>query len=157
MIPSDRPEGEMDIEKIQSLLPHRYPFLLVDRVLKIEPGPDPSKRLGRKVRALKNVTANEPFFPGHFPSWKIMPGVLQVEALAQAAALASILPSDSKFDVAIASISNAKFRRPVVPGDQLILTAEILKEKGPMISVRAVAFVDDHKVAEMELMARVFV
>ena len=157
MIPSNRPEGEMDIEKIQSLLPHRYPFLLVDRVLSVEPGPDPAKRLGRKVRALKNVTANEPFFQGHFPKWKIMPGVLQVEALAQAAALASILPTDSKFDVAIASIANAKFRRPVVPGDQLLLTAEILKEKGPMISVRAEAFVDDQKVAEMELMARVFV
>lgn len=157
MIPIERPAGEMDIEKIQSLLPHRYPFLLVDRVLEILPGPDPKARQGRKIRALKNVTANEPFFEGHFPNWKIMPGVLQVEALAQAAALASILPTDSKFDVAIVSITNAKFRRPVVPGDQLILTAEILKERGPMISVGATAFVEDQKVAEMELMARVFV
>lgn len=147
----------MDIEKIQSLLPHRYPFLLVDRVLSVEPGPDPNQRVGRKIRAIKNVTANEPYFPGHFPKWKIMPGVLQVEALAQAAALACILPTDSKFDVAIASINNAKFRRPVVPGDQLLLTAEITKARGPMISVRAEAFVDNQLVAEMELMARVFV
>ncbi len=110
----------MDIGAILKQLPHRYPFLLVDRVLECHPG--------KTIRALKNVTINEPFFPGHFPHRPVMPGVLILEALAQAAGIlafrtADVIP-DEKTRFFFVGIDNARFRRPVEPGDQLILHAE---------------------------------
>ncbi len=108
----------MDIKEILEHLPHRYPFLLVDRVLEIEPG--------RRIVALKNVTFNEPFFPGHFPGHPIMPGVRIIEALAQAAAILTF-KSTEKLDgrlVYFVGIDDARFKSPVVPGDQLILEAQ---------------------------------
>ena len=112
----------MDIKEILQYLPHRYPFLLVDRMLEIEPGV--------RARGLKNVTMNEPFFPGHFPHHPVMPGVLIIEAMAQAAALLSFKSTGVKPDdnsvVYFAGIDNARFKRPVVPGDQLIFDVEIV-------------------------------
>jgi 3-hydroxyacyl-[acyl-carrier-protein] dehydratase len=108
----------MDIKEILEHLPHRYPFLLVDRVLEIEPG--------KRIVALKNVTFNEPFFPGHFPGYPIMPGVMIIEALAQAAAILTF-KSTEKLDgrlVYFVGIDDARFKSPVVPGDQLILEAQ---------------------------------
>lgn len=142
-----------DVVKIQEILPHRFPFLLVDRVLEIKPGADASTRVGRKVKALKNVTVGEAHFVGHFPKRPVMPGVLIVEAMAQAGALAFFDPSYQDVDVAITSVNNAKFRRPVVPGDQLILTAEITKHRRQMVAISCEAHVDNIKVAEAEIMA----
>ena len=108
---------QMDIHAILEHLPHRYPFLLVDRVLSIEPG--------KEIVALKNVTINEPFFPGHYPHHPVMPGVLIIEAMAQVAALLSFKSMDSKPDdksvYYFAGIDGARFKRPVTPGDQLII------------------------------------
>lgn len=146
----------MDIQKIQEILPHRFPFLLIDRVLELKEGPDPTKRLGRSAKVIKNVTMNEHYFAGHFPQQAVMPGVLQIEAMAQASAVACVLPGDQKLNVVIASISDAKFRKIVVPGDQLEITAEITRERGLMFSARAVCYVDGQKVSEVDLMARVF-
>ncbi len=149
-------EPVMTCEDIESILPHRYPFLLVDRVDEILPGPDPKKRLGRKIRAVKNVTVNEPFFQGHFPSWKVMPGVLQLETMAQAAALGAIIEGDGSFDVAIVACDKARFRQPVVPGDTLEIVAEIVKDRGMMFSAKGEIYVKGKLVSEAELMARVF-
>lgn len=126
----------LNIEDILKFLPHRYPFLLVDRVLALE--------AGRSIRALKNVTFNEEFFQGHFPLARIMPGVLIVEAVAQAGGILvyhSIPDPQSKF-MLLSKIEDTKFRRPVVPGDQLRLEAELLKVKGRFHQLRGRAFVD---------------
>lgn len=138
----------MDVIEIQKVLPHRYPFLLVDRVVEFEP----SKRL----QGYKNVTANEQFFNGHFPGHPVMPGVLVLEALAQACALLAYKSTqlDPKaWVVYLMSIDGAKFRRPVVPGDQLVLTAEVLRQKGMIWKQRATATVDGKVAAEAEFMA----
>ena len=138
----------MDIHQILEYLPHRYPFLLVDRVLDIVPG--------EKIRVLKNVTMNEPFFPGHYPHHPVMPGVLVIEALAQAAALLSFNTMGSKPDensvVYFVGIDNARFKRPVGPGDQLILEVSILLRKRGIWKFAAKASVDDQTAAEAELM-----
>ncbi len=149
-------EVVLNTEQIEAILPHRYPFLLVDRVVQLTPGPDPTRRLGRKAVCIKNVTATEPHFTGHFPHWKVMPGVLQIEALAQASALAAVLETDRNFDVVIAAISEARFRKPVVPGDTLELHAEIIKEKGVVFVAQTTAYVDGEKVVEANLTARAF-
>lgn len=141
------------LEKIKSILPHRYPFLLIDRVISIEEGPSPDSREGRVLKALKNVTVNEEFFNGHFPYRSIMPGVLILEAMAQAGALANHSSFDPDMDFMIASISAAKFRRPVVPGDQLILHAYIEKVKGKIKKINCKAEVDGDVVAEAQIMA----
>ena len=138
----------MDINEILQYLPHRYPFLLVDRVLEMEPG--------KRVLALKNVTMNEPFFPGHFPHHPVMPGVLIIEAMAQAAALLSFKSSGVKPDensvVYFAGIDNARFKRPVVPGDQLLFDMTITHAKRNIFKYRGVARVGDEIAAEAELM-----
>jgi 3-hydroxyacyl-[acyl-carrier-protein] dehydratase len=137
----------ISVEGIMKRLPHRFPFLLVDRVTEIHPG--------RSIVALKNVSANEPFFQGHFPDRKIMPGVLIVEAIAQAGGILlfhSIPDPERKF-VVLSKISNARFRKPVVPGDQLILEAEILKLKSRFCHLRGRATVDGEVAAEGELVA----
>ena len=137
----------MDIREIVRNLPHRYPFLLLDRVLEIDPG--------KRVVALKNVTYNEPFFPGHFPGEPIMPGVLIIEAMAQAGAvllLHDMADRDDKL-VFFTGIDKARFRRTVVPGDQLRLTVEILKSRPTACKLRGIAEVDGRKVAEAEIMS----
>ncbi|MER2563170.1 MAG: 3-hydroxyacyl-ACP dehydratase FabZ [Myxococcaceae bacterium] len=140
----------MDITEIRKLLPHRYPFLLVDRVVEIEPE--------KKLVGFKNVTANEEFFNGHFPGHPVMPGVLILEALAQACALlayksAAMDPKD--YVVYLMSIDGAKFRKPVVPGDRLTLTAEVIRHKASVWKQRGVATVDGQVVAEAEFLATV--
>ena len=141
----------MDILEILEYLPHRYPFLLVDRVLQLEEG--------RRILALKNVTMNEPFFPGHFPHHPVMPGVLIVEAMAQAAALLSFKSHGVKPDenqvVYFAGIDNARFKRPVVPGDQLLLEATITQAKRGIYKYKAQARVGDQLAAEGELMCAI--
>jgi len=144
------------IEKILSILPHRYPFLLVDRVDEFQEGPNPPSRAGRRLRATKNVSFNEPFFQGHFPHRPVMPGVLIVEAMAQAAALACFRVEEVPQDVAIAGIRSAKFRIPVSPGQVLDLRAHIVKDRGQMLLTECQAFVDGKLAAETELLAKVF-
>jgi 3-hydroxyacyl-[acyl-carrier-protein] dehydratase len=138
----------MDINHILRKLPHRYPFLLVDRVLELEKGV--------RIKALKNVTMNEPFFPGHFPVRPVMPGVLMLEALAQAAALLSFESLDSPpsddMVVYFAGIDNARFKRPVGPGDQLILEASIDRHKAGIYRYKSRAVVDGQIAVEAELM-----
>ncbi len=147
-----------DVEHIMRLLPHRFPFLLVDRVERLERPPTyPNEnRVGCKLWATKCVTFNEPYFTGHFPHKPIMPGVLQVEAMAQAAALICVDPDGPKLDVLIASIKEAKFRRAVVPGDVLEIFAEIKKDRGSMVIVKCEARVRGNLVAEAEVLAKVF-
>ncbi|MEI6599413.1 MAG: 3-hydroxyacyl-ACP dehydratase FabZ [Comamonadaceae bacterium] len=137
----------MDIHKILKQLPHRYPFLLVDRVLEIDKG--------KSIRALKNVTINEPFFEGHFPNRPVMPGVLMLEALAQASALLSFdaldaLPDD-KMIYYFAGMEGVRFRRPVEPGDQLILEAQILRMKAGIFKFKTRALVGTDIAVEAEL------
>lgn len=134
-----------DIEWIKSVLPHRYPFLLVDRVSSLEPG--------ARIEAIKNVTVNEPFFIGHFPEQPVMPGVLVVEALAQAAGILLIhdRPDRDSHLIYLAGVENAKFRRPVVPGDQLVMEVEILRSRRSFAKVQGTARVDDRIVVEATL------
>ena len=138
----------MDIHQILKKLPHRYPFLLVDRVLDIEKG--------KRIRALKNVTMNEPFFTGHFPHRPVMPGVMMVEAMAQAAALLSFDALDVQLDedtvYYFAGIDRARFKRPVEPGDQLILDVTIDRMKAGILKFKGRALVGDEVVAEADLM-----
>jgi 3-hydroxyacyl-[acyl-carrier-protein] dehydratase len=138
----------LDIQHILRKLPHRYPFLLVDRVIELE------KNVS--IRALKNVTINEPFFPGHFPIRPVMPGVLMLEALAQAAALLSFesLGTDPGEDTVVyfVGIDNARFKRPVVPGDQLILEARIDRAKAGIYRYKTRATVDGQLAVEADLM-----
>lgn len=138
----------MDIQYILRKLPHRYPFLLVDRVLEFEKDV--------RIKALKNVTINEPFFGGHFPSRPVMPGVLMLEALAQAAALLSFesMGTDPGDDTVVyfVGIDGARFKRPVGPGDQLILEARIDRAKAGIYKYKTRASVDGHTVVEAELM-----
>ncbi len=137
------------VEEILRFLPHRYPFLLVDRVIGIEPG--------RSIRAIKNVTANESFFEGHFPEVKIMPGVLIVEAVAQAGGilLYHSLPEPKTKLVVLSKIQNIKFRRIVVPGDQLDLYAEIVKVRAKFATIKGRASVNNEIVAEGEISAAI--
>ena len=141
--------------EILKLLPHRFPFLLVDRIEELQT-PTPGSRVGRKCRGIKCVTINEPFFPGHFPHRPVMPGVLQVEAMAQVAALSCVDPTGPKMDVAIAGISNARFRRPVVPGDVMEITTEVLKDRSQILVLKCEARVDGQVVCEAELIAKMF-
>ena len=145
-----------DISDILRILPHRFPFLLVDRVDVLDRDLKAKNRVGWKIRAIKNVTFNEPFFPGHFPHRPVMPGVLQIEAMAQAGCLAVVDPNGPEMDVAIAGINEARFRRPVVPGDQLVLTAEIVKDRGQIMVLRCQMHVDGDLAAEAEMIAKVF-
>ncbi len=140
----------IDQLEIQKLLPHRYPFLLVDRVTEVVPG--------QKLIAYKNVTINEPFFQGHFPGHPVMPGVLILEALAQGAAILAYKSAgiDPEKQVTyLMSIDGAKFRKPVVPGDRLQLEVQVIKHKGSIWKQRGIATVDGVKVAEAEFLATV--
>ncbi len=145
----------LDASEILQLLPHRFPFLLVDRVNELKRGEGPS-RVGTRIRAIKNVTFNEPYFPGHFPHRPVMPGVLQIEAMAQVAALACVDKDGERMDVAIAGVDGARFRRPVVPGDTLEIEAEVVKDRGQILLVRCVARVRGQVVCEGEMIAKMF-
>ena len=140
--------NQMDIHEILKHLPHRYPFLLVDRVLSCEPG--------KSIHAYKNVSINEPFFVGHFPHHPVMPGVLIMEALAQAAGILSFktmgeMPSDDSVFYFV-GIDNARFKKPVSAGDQLHFHVEITRQMRGIWKYRAVAKVDGEVVAEADLM-----
>lgn len=135
----------LDIKEIQEIIPHRYPMLLLDRVEELEPG--------KRVVAIKNVTINEQFFQGHFPVEPVMPGVLMIEALAQAGAVAILSMEEFKGKIAyFAGINKAKFRKKVVPGDTLKLEVEIIKLKGSAGIGKGVAYVEGKKAVEAELM-----
>jgi 3-hydroxyacyl-[acyl-carrier-protein] dehydratase len=138
----------LDIHQILEKLPHRYPFLLVDRVLEVEPG--------KYAKALKNVSINEPFFVGHFPVRPVMPGVLLIEALAQAAAILAFVTQGSAAGddkvVYLVGIDGARFKRPVEPGDQLVLEAWVERIKGGIHKYRTRASVDGQLAAEAEIM-----
>lgn len=134
----------MDINAIKKALPHRYPFLLVDRVIEIEPG--------KRIKALKNVTVNEPFFQGHFPTQPVMPGVLILEAMAQAGGIMMLESTGDQGAICyLTTVDKAKFRRPVVPGDQLVLEVELERVVGKMGRVKGQALVDGAVVAEAVL------
>ncbi len=140
----------INIEKILKCLPHRYPLLLVDKVIFLEPN--------KKIIAVKNVTFNEPHFLGHFPDHPIMPGVLIIEALAQAGALMVTTAPDFKAEeklVYFMSIDGAKFRKPVIPGDVLELHVEAIQNRGAVWKLAAVAMVNGQKVAEAKLSAMI--
>ena len=138
------------LDDIKRVLPHRYPFLLVDRILSIE--------LGQHIVGLKNVTVNEPFFSGHFPNNPIMPGVLIVEAMAQVAGILALLTTPENLgnqNIFLMSLDKVRFRRPVVPGDQLILDLKVLRGGKKFFKMEGKATVDDTLVAEAELVAMV--
>ncbi len=147
-------KNSVEIGEILNRLPHRQPFALIDRVLEIH-DPGGQSKVGRRVRALKNVTYNEPFFAGHFPNRPIMPGVLIMEAMAQAAAMACAREGDPKMDIVVARFSEVKFHRPVVPGDQLITEAEVIKQREKFFFNRVRATVDGELVTEFEILASV--
>ncbi len=135
---------ELSIEEILNLLPHRYPFLLVDKILEQEEN---------KIIGVKNVTINEPFFQGHFPVHPVMPGVLIIEAMAQVGGVLMFSKDENKGKIPLfAGIDKARFKKPVRPGDQLIIKVEILKMKRGIGKAKAEAYVDDNLVAEAELL-----
>ena len=134
----------MNIEEIQKILPHRYPFLLVDRILEMSE---------KRVVGIKNVTYNEPFFPGHFPGHPVMPGVLILEAMAHVAVCLALSVPGSRGKIPyFMGVNKAKFRKPVVPGDQLVTEINILKSKSKVCQVKAVARVNGEVVTEAELL-----
>lgn len=138
----------LDIQEIIKLLPHRYPFIMIDRILELTPG--------EKVIALKNVTINEPFFQGHFPENPIMPGVLIIEAMGQAGAVlaAKSLERESHDSlIYFMGMDKVKFRKPVIPGDQLIFEMKFLKQRRNVFRMSGTAYVDEKVVAQAELMA----
>jgi len=137
----------LDIQAIREILPHRYPMLLVDAILELEED---------RIVGIKNVTANEPFFPGHFPDFPVMPGVLIVEAMAQVAGVLVLksIPDRHRKLVLLASVEQAKFRRPVLPGDQLRIEMKVTKRKASVAKMYGTATVDGNVVAEAELMCK---
>ncbi len=139
----------LDINEIQKILPHRPPFLLVDRILELEPQ--------KRIVGIKNVTINEPFFTGHFPNFPVMPGVLIVEAMAQTGGvlvLRDVPDADSKL-VFFAAIEEAKFRRPVFPGDQLRLEVEVLSRRATFCRMKGKALVDGQLAAEAVILCKI--
>jgi 3-hydroxyacyl-[acyl-carrier-protein] dehydratase len=135
----------LDIQQIQQIIPHRYPFLLVDRILEVEEG--------KRAVGIKNVSANEAFFAGHFPEYPVMPGVLIVEALAQVGAVAMLMKEENRGRLAFfTGIDNCRFKKQVKPGDQLRLEVEMIRFKGMIGKGKGVATVDGELVCETEIM-----
>ena len=146
-VADEKPAGKtMDILEIMSILPHRYPFLLIDRVVEIEPK--------QRIVAIKNVTFNEPHFQGHFPDYPIMPGVLMVEAIAQAggALLLTEIPDRANKLMVFTGIDSAKFRKPVVPGDQVRIEVKVLNWRSTAVRMQGMATVDGKLVCEAVVM-----
>jgi len=144
----EKMDNVFDIQEIMKLLPHRYPFIMIDRILELTPG--------EKVVALKNVTINEPFFQGHFPENPIMPGVLIIEAMGQAAAVLAAKSLDRESHgslIYFMGMDKVKFRKPVTPGDQLIFEMKFLKKRRKVFKMSGTAYVDKKVVAQAELMA----
>ncbi len=140
----------LDVKEIMGVLPHRHPFLFVDRIIELEEG--------RRIVGIKNVTINEPFFQGHFPGEPVMPGVLVVEAIVQTAGVLAYRSMGKEAEgkgVYFMSINRVKFRRPVVPGDQLRLELDVVKHRGFIWAFKGKAFVEDQVVAEAEFMATI--
>ncbi len=137
----------MTVNEIMKLLPHRYPFLLVDKIIDLKPG--------ESALGVKNVTINEPFFQGHFPGQPIMPGVLVIEAMAQVAGVMAFSSGVEGKIVYFMSIDNAKFRRPIVPGDQVMMEIKVLKQRGNVWRFSGTATVDGKLVSEAEFTAMV--
>jgi len=139
-------KGIMNIQEIMEILPHRYPFLLVDRVIEKD---------NKKIKAIKNVTMNEPFFQGHFPGAPVMPGVLQIEGMAQAAGilLSNLVENHADYIIYFMTIDNVKFRAPVVPGDVLEYNMEVVKTRGLMGIVKGTVSVDGKVVCQAEMKA----
>ncbi|MGO9895725.1 MAG: 3-hydroxyacyl-ACP dehydratase FabZ [Bryobacteraceae bacterium] len=137
----------LDINDISAILPHRYPFLLVDRIVELE---------AERIVGIKNVTRNEPFFQGHFPDFPVMPGVLIVEAMAQTAGVLVLksIPDRHRKVVLLVAIEHARFRKPVIPGDTLRLEMSVLKRKASVAKMAGVATVDGVVVAEAEVMCK---
>jgi beta-hydroxyacyl-ACP dehydratase FabZ len=137
----------LDVNEIRQLLPHRYPFLLVDRIVELET---------ERVVGIKNVTVNEPFFLGHFPDFPVMPGVMIIEAMAQTAGVQvlSTIPDRQNKLVFLVSVDGARFRRPVRPGDQLRIEMKVIKRKGTVAKMAGHATVDGAVVAEAEVMCK---
>ena len=137
----------LDINEIRAILPHRYPFLLVDRIVEMEP---------ERIVGIKQVTLNEPFFQGHFPDFPVMPGVLIVEAMAQAAGVLVLksMPDRANKLVLLVAIENARFRRPVVPGDTLRMEMKVIKRKASVAKMAGIATVDGQVAAEVEVMCK---
>lgn len=135
----------LDINEIKEIIPHRYPFLLIDKILEVEEG--------KYAVGIKNVTANEPFFNGHFPDYPVMPGVLIVEALAQVGAVAMLKKEENRGRLAFfTGIDNCRFKKQVKPGDQLKLEVEIIRARGTIGKGKAIATVDGEVVCETEIM-----
>jgi UDP-3-O-[3-hydroxymyristoyl] N-acetylglucosamine deacetylase/3-hydroxyacyl-[acyl-carrier-protein] dehydratase len=133
----------LDAEQVMQILPHRYPFLMVDGVLKID---------GNKITAFKNITNNEPYFPGHFPGHPIMPGVLQLEAIAQVAGILMLRQAENLGQLAyFMAADDVKWRKPVVPGDVLVIEVELTKSRGKIGKAKGICKVDDEIVSEAEI------
>jgi len=144
----EKMDKALDIQEIMKLLPHRYPFIMIDRILELTPG--------EKVIALKNVTINEPFFQGHFPANPIMPGVLIIEAMGQAGAVLAAKSLEREPNgvlIYFMGMDKVKFRKPVTPGDQLIFEMKFLKQRSNVFRMSGTAYVDENIVAQAELMA----
>lgn len=137
------------IEEIMELLPHRYPFILIDRIIEIEPA--------KSCTALKNVTINEPYFHGHFPDQPVMPGILILESMAQAGAFLTLNSVDNPMskNMFFSAVEKAKFRKPIIPGDQVRIEMELLKIRMNAVKLRGIAYVDDKIVTEAIIMANI--
>ena len=137
------------IEEIMELLPHRYPFILIDRIIEMEPA--------KSCTALKNVTINEPYFHGHFPDQPVMPGILILESMAQAGAFLTLNSVDNPMskNMFFSAVEKAKFRKPIIPGDQVRIEMELLKIRMNAVKLRGIAYVDDKIVTEAIIMANI--